>query len=87
MSSKDAETLQGELINLRRDFEACRAASGGRHTDVTNLIRAYREEVVGLGQTAADIAVETKRELTDALNVLRGEIETLVELLGRAGHA
>ena len=44
MSSKDAETLQGELINLRRDFEACRAASGGRHTDVANLIRAYREE-------------------------------------------
>ena len=81
------DDLRTELICLRRDFEACRSASCTRYDRVTSMIEAYRAEVVGLGSTAAQIASETKAELKADLHSLRGDIETLLELLGSRGHA
>jgi len=81
------DDLRAELICLRNDFEACRSASCTRYDRVTSMIEAYRAEVVGLGNTAAQIASETRQELKADLRSLRDDLETLLSLLGEKGHA
>jgi hypothetical protein len=87
MTTKDAKTIHGEMLVLRREFEACRQHSRERTDHLTSLIAQYRNEVVGLGQTATDIAAETKKDLTAVIEEVRRDVAALLVLLGQNGHA
>ena len=79
--------IKAELVAIRRDFEACRQYSCERADYSTKMMESYRAEVIEMGSRAATIAAETKAEVMQAIERIRGDLEAVISLLGEKGHA